>query len=134
MNAGGIDGFDGGIGVRVSGQQSALGGGKDVGRLREEADAIEFGHALIGEKESDRVVTGFKVIEHVDSFVGRPSSEDAETVRIAASQVAFDGLKHVGIVVNREQNRFWHFRWALVRLANSRRSTTPVESANAGMR
>src|ERR1700739_2795107 len=50
VDAGGVDGFDGGVGVRVSSEEGALGVGEEFGGLGEETYAVEFGHALIGEE------------------------------------------------------------------------------------
>ena len=110
MDAGGVDGFDGGVGVRVGSKKGALGGGEEFGGLGEEADAIEFGHALIGEEKSDRVVAGFEAMEDVERFVGGGSAHDAVPLRVTGTEIALDGLENIGVVVNGENNWLGHNR------------------------
>jgi hypothetical protein len=110
VNASGVDGFDRGVGVGISGKQSALGGGEEIRRLSEETDAVEFRHALIGEEERDRVVAGFEAMEGIERLVGGRSTHDAVTLGVAAAKIALDGLEDIGVVVNGEDNWLSHDR------------------------
>ncbi len=102
MDAGGVDGFDGGVGVGVGGKQGALGGGEDVCGLGEETDTVEFGHALIGEKQRDRIVAGFQAAERVERFVCGGGAQDAIAFGVTAAKISLDGLEDIGVVVNGE--------------------------------
>src|SRR5579859_6772036 len=120
VDAGRVDGLDGGVGVGVGGQQGALGGGEEIGGLGEETDAVEFGHALVGEEKRYRVVAGFKAAERVERFVSGGGAQDAVTLGVAATKIALDGLEHIGVVVNGEYHWLGHNRgpfWALGLLA-----------------
>src|SRR5579864_8761263 len=110
VDAGGVDGFDGGVGVGVGGQQGTLGGGEEIRGLGEEADAVEFGHALIGKEERDCVVARFEAMKRVERFVGGGGAHDAVTLGVTAAEIALDGLEHIGVVVNGEYYWLGHNR------------------------
>jgi len=99
MDAGFVDGINSRIGVRVGGEQCALGERVHLRGLGEEVHAIHLGHALVRQEQSDGIVARLQLAEGGQAGAAGICAHDAVAVRIAASQVALNGPEHLGVVI-----------------------------------
>ncbi len=105
VEGGAVDGVDGGLGVGVGGQQHALGRGDDLERALEELDPGHDRHLLVGHQERDLLVAQGHLPQQLEAVGPRLGPQHAVVRAVAAPQVALDGPRHPGLVVDAEDHR-----------------------------
>jgi hypothetical protein len=108
VNLGGVDGADGGFGVRVGGEQDAFGLRIEHHGLLQEVDAGQAGHALVGEEERDGVLSLQQLPADIERRLAGGSAKDAIVLAVVGAQVLHDGFKNAGVVVDGEKNGLRH--------------------------
>ena len=101
-----VDGADGGVGVGVGGEQHAPGVRRARDRRGQQLHARHLGHALVHEQERDRVAALGQAVEQGERRRPRRGLQHAIALAVVAPQVALDGARHLGVVVDGEQDGF----------------------------
>ena len=100
MDAGFIDGVDRGAGIRVSGEECALGEWMHFHGFGEETDAVHLRHALVGQEQGHGIVAGLEFTQSVEGGASGIRAHDAITVGVPAAQIALDGSENLGIIID----------------------------------
>ena len=70
VDAGIVDGADGGVGIGIGGEQCPLGVGEDPHRFLQEFDAVHPRHALVGKQQGHAVVAHLQLLQEVERAFG----------------------------------------------------------------
>ncbi len=105
-----VDRGDRDLGVCVRGQQHPLRIRVDRARLGQELDAGHAGHPLIREKQRNRGAAQLQATNDVQRGLAAVRGDDPVLRPEPAAQVALDGPQHLGVVVDRDDDRVLHVR------------------------
>jgi hypothetical protein len=108
VDAGGVDGADGGLGVGIGGEQDAARVGIDGARPLQQLDAGHARHALVADDQRHRLVAGLELGQRVQRGLAAGGAHHAIGGPILAAQVLDHGFKHAYVVVNRQEDRPRH--------------------------
>jgi hypothetical protein len=97
-----VDGRDRRLGVRVGGQQHALGVGHDRPGLHQVLRPRHARHALVGDQQGHRVAAAAHLAQEIERLGARPGAQDAVALAEAAAQVARHRGQHGRLVVDGE--------------------------------
>ena len=97
-----VDRLDRGVGVGVGGEQHPPRAGIQVHRRFEEVEPAHAGHPVVGEQHRHRVAAQLHLAQRVERLLARFGPDDAVRVAVAAAQVAGDGARDTGVVVDGE--------------------------------
>ena len=95
-----VDGTDGGVDVRVSRQEDALGVRKQLQRLLQELHARHLGHAVVREEHGDVLLGQPKLAQDLERGTAGFGAHHSKALRVLAAQVAGYGLRDRGIIVD----------------------------------
>ena len=101
-----VDGVDRGVGVGVCGQQHAAGQREEVHRLFEELDAAHLRHPVVGDEHRDGVAAQLEFLERVQRVGPDFGAHDPVPLAVVAAQIAGDGARHRGVVVDGQDYGF----------------------------
>ena len=101
-----VDGVDRRVGVGVGGQQHPAGQRKDVHRLLEELDAAHLRHPVVGDEHRDGVAAQLEFLERLERVGPGFGAHDPVPLAVVAAQIAGDGARHRGIVVDGQDYGF----------------------------
>ena len=110
VDAGLIDGADGGVGIGVGSEQCPLRAGKDSHGLLQEFDSIHARHALVGKQQSHAVVAHLQLFQQIERALGRIASYDPVFSAVLRAKIALDRPQNIGVVIHAQQNWFGHCR------------------------
>ena len=105
-----VDGLDGGVGVGVGGQQHPARAGVEVHRGLEEVQPVHARHAVVGEQHRHGVAAQLHLAQRVQGLLARFGADDAVRVAVAPAQVARDGARDTGVVVDGQDRGAAGFR------------------------
>ena len=105
-----VDGADRGVGVGIGGEQCPFGVGVYLPCFLQESHTVHARHALIRQEKSDSIIANFQSLEQVQRPFGGVAADHAVGSAVLRSQITLDRAQHIGIVVNRQQNRLRHDR------------------------
>ena len=100
-----VDRRDRGLGVRVGGEQDALGVGHQRARLDEVVGARHAGHALIGDQHGRLIAARAQLGQQLQRLRARAGAEDAVALAEVTAQVARDRAQHSGLVIDGNDRR-----------------------------
>ena len=100
MHAGFVDGIDGGVGIRVGGEQGALGERVHLHGFGEEIHAVHLGHTLIRQQQRDGIVARFQFPQSGKPGASGIRAHDAVAIRVTAAQIALNGPEDLRVVIN----------------------------------
>ena len=103
-----IDGFNGGIGVRVGCEERPLGVWIEFDRLLERFHAIHFRHAMIHKEKRHSIIPELHPAQEIQSGAPGIGSQDAVAIFVVLLQVAFDRAEDVRIVIHRQYDWLTH--------------------------
>jgi hypothetical protein len=102
IDAGLIDGTDGGVGIGIRGEQRPLRAGKNPHGLLQEFDSIHVRHALVGKQESHAIITDLQLLQQIESALGRVAADDAVFGAVLRTEIALNRSQHIGVVIHTE--------------------------------
>ena len=102
MNARGIDGADGRLGVGVSGEQDAARVRIELAGAFEQFDAAHAGHALVAEKEGNGLFSCFDLGKGVESGLPAGGAHHPVFSSIMAPEVLHNRFQDVHVIVYRQ--------------------------------
>ena len=108
MHLGGVNGGDGGVGVRVGGEQGALGLREQLHRLSQHLQARHLRHALVGEHEGDAVAARLQLLQQIHRAGAGVGTQDAIVFAILAAEIALYRPQDFGFIVHRDNRRRCH--------------------------
>ena len=103
-----VDGANGGLGVRVRGEQRPLALRVKLHGLRQEGRPIHLGHALVGEDERNGIPALLQLTKYVEGRDPRVGTQDAVVPTVVLAQISDDRAQNGRVVVNGEQNGLGH--------------------------
>src|ERR1700752_4680291 len=77
-------------------------------RLPQHVESRELRHALVGQREGDRVAPRLELLQKVDRAAARVSAENAIVFSVFAAQIAFHRPQDFRLIVDSENGRCWH--------------------------
>ncbi len=95
-----VDSINSRVGVRISGEQGALGERVHLHGFSKEIHAVHLGHALIGEQQSHGIVARFQFAQSGEAGASGIRAHDSIAIRIAAAQVPLNGAKDFRVVIH----------------------------------
>ena len=104
VDAGRVDGANGGFRVGIRGEKDTARIGIDRARALEHLDAAHSGHALVADDQSDRLIAGLELGQRVERGRAAGGAHDAIGGPILAAQVLDHGFQHAYVVVNRQED------------------------------
>ena len=110
MNARGIDGANGRLGVGVRGEEHAACVGIDVARPLQQLHAGDARHALVADDQRHRFVARLQLGQRVERGLPAGSAHHPVSIAILPTQVLHHGLKDTYVVVNCQDDRPRHIR------------------------
>ena len=108
MDSGAVDRLNRRIGVRVGGQQDALGVGEKLHRLSEEFHPGHLRHPLIDQKQRHRIAPPLEPLQRLQGGRAGVSAQHSVVLGIPAAQVTLDRAQYFRVVVNRQQYGLCH--------------------------
>ena len=108
VDAGGVDGLDGGLGVCVGGEQNPLRLGINLPRTLQELDPGNPRHALVAADQGHRLLAGLQLCQRVQGSLGAGGAHHAVGGPVLAAQVLHHGFQHVYVVVYCQEDRPRH--------------------------
>ena len=96
-----VDGANGSLGIRVGGEQHALGIGESGDGARQKLDAGHLRHAVIDQEQGQRLAALLELVEQIERALAGAGREHAIVFGVLAAQIALDGFQNFGVVVNR---------------------------------
>ena len=100
-----IDRRDGGIGIGVGSEQRLLGIGKQPLGLDEQIDACKPRHPLIHQHQCHGFICKSQLLENIEGPVAGFRPDHPEMLPEPMANIARDGLKHLGVVINSQNDR-----------------------------
>ena len=108
MNAGGVDGPDGGFCVGVGGQQHPSRLGILIAGLLKKLDPRHTRHALIAEQQGNRLLAGLQLGQGIQGSLPAGRPHHAVGGPVLAAQVLDNGFQNAYVVIHRQQNGSRH--------------------------
>ena len=84
--------------------------GKELQRLLEKLHAGHARHPLVDQEQRDRLAARVELVHRLQRRRAGVGAHHAVALAILPAQVALDRAEHLGIVVNRQDHRFFHAR------------------------
>jgi hypothetical protein len=100
VNAGGVDGPDGGLGIGVGGKQDAAGVRVNGAGTLKKLDSGHTRHALVADDEGDRLVAFAELVEGVEGGLAAGGAQNTVVGSVFAAQVLDHRFKDTDIVVD----------------------------------
>ncbi len=103
-----VDRLDGGVGVRVSGEQRTTGPREQVHRALQELDTVHPRHPVVREDRGHRLAAQLQLLERVERLTTGTGPQDPVLLAVAATQVTRHRPGNARVVIDGEQDRFDH--------------------------
>ena len=100
-----VDRLDGGVGVRIRGEQRPPRVREQIHRLLEELEAGHLRHAMVREQHRDRIATQLQLAQRLQRLGARLRPYHAVDLAVLAAQIPSDGARHARVVVDGQQDR-----------------------------
>jgi hypothetical protein len=99
-----VDRLDGGVGVRVRGEQGPPRVREQVHRLLEELEPGHVGHAMVRQHHGHEVTAQLELPQRLQRLRTGLRPHHPVGLAVLAAEVPGDGARHAGIVVDRQQD------------------------------
>src|SRR3984885_9364170 len=113
IDAGMINGADGGAGVGICGKQRPLRAGEDAHCLLQEFHSVHARHALIGKQQGHTVIANLQLLQKIERAFGRITSDDPIFSSVLRAKIALDRPQNIRVVIHTQQYWFRHSSFAL---------------------
>src|ERR687887_419233 len=100
VDIGFVYGTNGSAGVGIRSQQCTLSVREDLHSLLKKFNSVHVRHALISKQQGDAVIADFQLLEKVECFLRRVTSNYSIFGSVLRSEVAFDGPQDIGIIIH----------------------------------
>ncbi len=71
-------------------------------------DPVHPRHALVRQQQGHGVIAHLELLQQIQRSLGRIAPDDAILGTVLRAQVAFNRPQNVGVVIDTQQNWFWH--------------------------
>lgn len=99
-----VDRVDGGIGVRVRGQEHPPRSWVDADGLFQELDAVHLRHPVVREDHGDQIPPQLQLPQGLDGGLPGLGPHDPVVAPVPAPQIPRDGPRHPGVVIHRQND------------------------------